>query len=202
MALSPKIRRQLRKAFDTEDIGLLANAGCGPATGVLLSGLEHFLDQVDAAYAQNDERVKLAARNLQLCSEELTQTNCELKAFNAVMHTMLGELGQGLMMFGPDGLCSDSYSSACVTLFGMPPVGRPIAEVLGLEASIQPAFQAAIDLAYRNDPAMPFDDIMAVAPRRIERAGGAHLELSYRPIRDCSGQLVSILVIATGCAVS
>ena len=174
MARSRKIRRQLRKAFDTEDIGLLTRMGSGPATGVLLSGLEHFLDQVDAAYAQSDEKLKLAARNLQISSDELTEANRELEALNAAMHTMLGGLGQGLMMFGRDGLCVETYSSACLTLFGEPPVGRPIAEVLGLEASARSRFQAAIDLAYSDDCTMPFDEIMAMAmaPRRIEQAGG------------------------------
>ena len=90
MARSRKIRRQLRKAFDTEDIGLLTRMGSGPATGVLLSGLEHFLDQVDAAYAQGAEKLKLAARSLQISSDELTEANRELEALNAAMHTMLG----------------------------------------------------------------------------------------------------------------
>jgi hypothetical protein len=197
MARSRKIRRQLRKAFDTEDIGLLTHVGNGPATGVLLSGLEHFLDQVDTAYAQSDEKLKIAARNLQISSDELTEANRELEALNAAMHTMLGGLGQGLLMFGCDGLCFDIYSSACLTLFGEPPAGRPIADVLGLEADARPLFQAVIDRAYLNGCAMPFDDIMAMAPRRIEQAGGRIIEMSYRPIRDLGDRLVSILVIAT-----
>jgi two-component system chemotaxis sensor kinase CheA len=197
MERSRKIRRQLRKAFDTEDIGLLARMGSGPATGVLLSGVEQFLDQVDAAYAQGDDKLRLAVRNLQLSSGELTEANRKLESLNAAMHTMLEGLGQGLLMFGRDGRCFDTYSRACLTLFGAPPAGRPIADVLDLPADTWPQFQAVIDLAYRDGCAMPFDDIMAMAPRRIGRAGDPHLEISYRPIRDHAGQLVSILVIAT-----
>jgi hypothetical protein len=199
MARSRKIRRQLRKAFDTEDIRLLTHAGCGPATGVLLSGLEHFLDQVDAAYSQSDEKLKLAARSLQISSDELTDANRELEALNAAMNTMLGGLGQGLLMFGRDGLCFDTYSGTCLTLFGEPPAGRPIAEVLGLEASARSRFQAAVDLAYSDDCAMPFEEIMAmaIAPCRIEQAGDRIIDVSYRPIRDFDGRLVSILVIVT-----
>jgi hypothetical protein len=200
MARSRKIRRQLRKAFDTEDIGLLTSMGSGPATGVLLSGIEHFLDQVDAAYAQSDERLKLAARSLQITSDELTEANRELEALNAAMRTMLGGLGQGLLMFDQDGLCFDIYSSACLPLFGEPPAGRPITEVLGIEADARSRFQTAIDLAYSDDCTMPFDDIMAMAmaPRRIERAGDRNIDVSYRPILDFDGRLVSILVILTG----
>jgi PAS domain-containing protein len=197
MERSRKLRRQLRKAFDTEDIGLLARMGSGPATGVLLSGVEQFLDQVDAAYAQGDDKLKLAARNLQLSSDELTEANRELETLNAAMNTMLEGLGQGLLMFGRDGRCFDTCSRACLTLFGAPPAGRPIAELLDLPADARPRFQAVIDLAYRDDCAMPFDDIMAMAPHRIERTGDLHLEMSYRPIRDYTGQLISILVIAT-----
>ena len=200
MARSHKIRRQLRKAFDTEDIGLLTRMGNCPITGVLLSGLEHFLDQVDAAYAQNEERLKLAARSLQISSDELTEANRELEALNTAMHTMLGGLGQGLLMFGRDGLCFDTYFSACLTLLGEPPVGRPITEVLGIEASARSRFQTAIDLAYSDDCTIAFDEIMAMAmaPRRIEQAGDRNIEVSYRPIRDFDNRLVSILVILTG----
>ena len=199
MERSRKIRRQLRKAFDTEDIGLLLRMGNGPVTGVLLSGLEHFIDQVDASYARSDEKLKLAARSLQICSDELTEANRELEALNAAMRTMLGGLGQGLLMFGRDGLCSDMYSSACLTLFGEPPAGRPIAEVLGIEASARSRFQTAVDLAYSDGCTMPFDDIMAMAaPRRIEQAGDRIIDVSYRPIRDFDDRLVSILVILTG----
>ena len=200
MPRSRRIRRQLRKAFDTEDIGMLTRMGSGPATGVLLSGLEHFLDQVDAAYAQGAERLKLAARSLQISSDELTEANRELEALNAAMHTMLGGLGQGLLMFGRDGVCLDTYFSASLTLSGEPPVGRPIAEVLGIEASGRSRFQTAIDLAYSDDCTMPFDEIiaMAMAPRRIEQAGKRNIDVSYRPIRDFDDRLVSILVILTG----
>src|SRR3954468_9335500 len=159
MARSRKIRRQLRKAFDTEDIELLTRMGSGPAMGVLLSGLDIFLDLVDAAYAQSAERLKLAARNLQISSDELTEANRELEALYAAMHTMLGGLGQGLLMFGRDGLCFDTYSSACLPLFDEPPAGRSIAEVLGLEAGARSRFQAAVDLAYSDDCAIPFDEI-------------------------------------------
>jgi hypothetical protein len=198
MERSRKIRRQLRKAFDTEDTGLLLRMANCPVSGVLLSGLENFIDQVDASYARSDEKLKLAARSLQISSDELTRANRELEALNAAMHTMLGGLGQGLLMFGRDGLCSDMYSSACLTLFGEQPAGRPIAEVLGIEASARSRFQTAIDLAYSDDCTMPFDEIMAMAPRRIEQAGDRNIDVSYRPIRDFDDRLVSILVILTG----
>src|SRR4051812_22920993 len=200
MARSRKIRRQLRKAFDTEDIELLTRMGSGPAMGVLLSGLDIFLDLVDAAYEQDEEKLKLAARNLQISSDELTEANRELEALNAAMHTMLGGLGQGLMMFGQDGLCLDTCSSACLSLFGEPPAGRPIAEVLGLEGDARRLFQALIGLAYRDGCLMSFDEIMAKAPRRIARAGAPDVEVSYRPILDPGDRLILILVIATACA--
>jgi hypothetical protein len=92
MERSRKLRRQLRKAFDTEDIGLLARMGSGPATGVLLSGVEQFLDQVDAAYAQGDDKLKLAARNLQLSSDELTEANRELETLRALLTESLAVL--------------------------------------------------------------------------------------------------------------
>src|SRR3954468_4008908 len=125
MERSRKLRRQLRKAFDTEDIGLLARMGSGPATGVLLSGVEQFLDQVDAAYAQGDDKLKLAARNLQLSSDELTEANRELETLNAAMNTMLEGLGQGLLMFGRDGPGQSHFKFERGLWRGMRPSIRP-----------------------------------------------------------------------------
>lgn len=196
MARSRKIRRQLRKAFDTEDIGLLSRVGGSAATDVLLSGFEHFLDQVDAAYAQSDEKLKVAARNLQISSDELTEANHELEALNAALRGMLGALGQGLMLFGRDGICGETCSSACLTLFGAPPAGRPVSDVLGLDNDIRPLFQAAIDQAF-GGAATTFDDIMAAVPHRLVRSDGRVIDVSFRPIRDSRDRLASILVIAT-----
>jgi hypothetical protein len=197
MARSRKIRRQLRKAFDTEDIGLLSRVGGGAVADVLLSGFEHFLDQVDTSYAQSDEKLKLATRNLQISSDELTEANHELEALNAAMRGMLGALGQGLMLFGRDGVCGETYSSACLTLFGAPPAGRPISDVLGLDNDVRPLFQAAVDQVFGNSAAMTFDDVMATAPRRLARSDGRVIDVSFRPIRDSRDRLASILVIAT-----
>jgi hypothetical protein len=198
MARSRKIRRQLRKAFDTEDIGLLNSLGGSAATDVLLSGFEHFLDQVDEAYSQSDEKLKLSARNLQISSDELTEANHELEALNAAMRGMLGALGQGLMLFGRDGVCGGTYSSACLTLFGAPPLGRTVADVLGLCEDARSPFQAAFDLAFGNGITTTFDDFMATAPRRVTQPDGRIIDVSYRPIRDPRDRLTAILVIATG----
>lgn len=198
MVRSRKIRRQLRKSFDTEDVGLLSRVGGSTAADVLLSGFEHFLDQVDAAYAQSDEKLKLAARNLQISSDELTEANHELEALNAAMRGMLDALGQGLMLFGRDGVCGGTYSSACLTLFGAPPLGRPVADVLGLCGDARSPFQAAVDLAFGDGVTTTFDDVMAAAPRRVTQPDGRIIDVSYRPIRDPRDRLISILVIATG----
>jgi hypothetical protein len=198
MARSLKIRRQLRKAFDTEDIGLLNSLGGSAATDVLLSGFEHFLDQVDTSYAQSEEKLKLATRTLQISSDELTEANHELEVLNAAMRGMLGALGQGLMLFGRDGVCGGTYSSACLTLFGAPPLGRPVADVLGLCEDFRSSFQAAVELAFGDGVTTTFDDVMAAAPRRVTQPDGRNIDVSYRPIRDPRDRLTSILVIATG----
>jgi hypothetical protein len=197
MARSRKIRRQLRKAFDTEDIGLLNSLGGSAATDVLLAGFEHFLDQVDAAYTQSDEKLKLSARTLQISSDELTEANHELEALNTAMRGMLGALGQGLILFGRDGVCGETYSSACLTLFGAPPAGRPISDVLGLDNDTRPLFQAAVDQVFGDGAAMTFDEVMATAPYRLTRNDGRVIDVSFRPIRDPRDRLASILVIAT-----
>lgn len=199
MTRSRKIRRQLRRAFDTEDVGLLKRLGSNHAADVLLTGFDHFLDQVEASYAQSDEKLKLAARNLQISSDELTEANRELEALNAAMRSMLGGLGQALMLFGRDGLCGDTYSSACLDLFGRSPAGRPIFDVLGLREDARLLFRAAVDLAFGDGDGgtATFEEVMATVPRWVAQPDGRVVGVSYRPIRDHAGRLISILAIAT-----
>jgi hypothetical protein len=197
MTRSRRIRRQLRRAFDTEDVGLLKRLGSNHAADVLLTGFDHFLDQVEASYAQNDEKLKLAARNLQISSDELTEANRELESLNAAMRSMLGGLGQALMLFGRDGVCGETYSSACLDLFGASPAGRPISDVLSLQEDARPLFQAAVDLVFGDGGATTFEEVMATVPRRVEQPDGRVVGVSYRPIRDHAGRLISILAIAT-----
>ena len=187
MTRSRKIKRQLRRAFDTEDVGLLKRLGSNHAADVLLTGFDHFLDQVEASYAQSDEKLKLAARNLQISTDELTEANRELESLNAAMRSILGGLGQALISFGPDGVCGETYSSACLTLLGASPAGLP--------EDARPQFQAAVDLAFGG--AATFDEVMAAVPPCVTQPDGRMVGVSYRPIRDHAGRLMSILAIAT-----
>jgi hypothetical protein len=198
MTRSRKIRRQLRRAFDTEDVGLLKRLGSNHAADVLLTGFDHFLDQVEASYVQSDEKLRLAARNLQISSDELTEANRELESLNAAMRSMLGGLGQALMLFGRDGVCGDTYSNACLDLFGRSPAGRPIFDVLGLQEYARPLFQAAVDLAFGDGGGgtATFEEVMATVPRWVVQPDGRVVGVSYRPIHD-AGRLISILAIAT-----
>jgi len=67
----PAALDELRQLAATPDISK-ASAG-------LLSGLGHFLNQVEEAYAQNDQDLDLKTRSLQISSIELSHTNDRLR---------------------------------------------------------------------------------------------------------------------------
>ncbi len=95
------------------------------------------------------------------------------------MRGMLGALGQGLMLFGRDGVCGGTYSSACLTLFGAPPAGRPIADVLGLCEDARSPFQAAVDLVFGDGVTMTFDESWRRRRAGSTQPDGRIIDVSY-----------------------
>jgi signal transduction histidine kinase/CheY-like chemotaxis protein len=99
---SKRVARLFRKHFDIEDAeGALAdlqkNGPGSPQAKAILDGLPAFLKEIDGIFAQGDERLHIAVRNLEISSAELNQANRNLERMrHAQKMEALGKLTGGI----------------------------------------------------------------------------------------------------------
>lgn len=203
--LSKRLARLLRKHFEiTEpdaalDILKTAKSEAQPAeVQAVLGNFADFLKSIDDGYSEFDDRLKIAVRNLDISSEELNQSNLALERLNITTSAMMEGLGQALLFFDADGLCSAVFSKACLSLLECNPSGRHIADVLRMETEARDDFVPLIGLMFDGDAtALSFDDLIALAPQYYAHSQGLHIALSYKPMRTPSGAIMGVLLVAT-----
>jgi two-component system chemotaxis sensor kinase CheA len=110
----------------------------------------------------------------------------------------LDTLGQGLFSFGPEGLCSSTYSKACLWLLEGSPGGKHIADVLKLDHNSQETIASLLNILFSNSSGLiSLDDIFDLFPSEFTHSQGLSVALQYRPIKDIMGAIYSVVVIAT-----
>ncbi|MDF3025419.1 MAG: histidine kinase [Alphaproteobacteria bacterium] len=204
--ISKRLARLLRKHFDAADAdafiaGLLQQAEDIALPDNIRENIRRFpafLAQVDDSYNELDERLKIAVRNLEMSSEELNNSNFALLRHNIATNAMMEGLGQGLLFFGPDGICSPVYSRACLTLLEGNPADRHISDILRLDERQRADFEPLIGLMFDVDStALSFDELIALAPHFYKHSQGLQIALSYKPMQGATGALMGILLVAT-----
>lgn len=114
------------------------------------------------------------------------------------MESILESLGQAILYFDRQGVCGPVCSRACMTLLETDPRGRPLAEVLKLDAMQRERFLPLLNLLFDGDAtAMPFEELILLAPQRFRHSKDLRIALTYRPILDAEGNRSGILLIAT-----
>lgn len=207
MTLSRKVIRLFKKRIGSEDIDSLFREAGDVAVAVpedknltrqLLAGLPALCADLDEAYAQYDERIRVALHSLQLSSEELGQANFSLEKLNASIKTMLESLGQGFLFFDGTGVCSPVFSKACLDLLEKDPANKPVVEVLGFDQQEAEGFGSLLSLVFDMDQmALDFEDLVGLAPQRYRHSKGRIISLAYRPMHNAAGAVTNILLIAT-----
>lgn len=204
--ISKRLARLFKKHFailDPDDAvsriaGYAATPGLPEEAGAVLAHFPEFLTSLDTGYTEYDDRLKIAVRNLDISSEELNLTNQTLERLNISINAMLESLGQALLFFNADGVCSPVFSKACLELLECNPSGRHITEVLRLGEKASADFSPLIGLMFDIDAtALSFDDLIALAPRYYEHSQGLTVELSYKPMHAQAGGLIGVLLVAT-----
>ncbi|HYD17914.1 MAG TPA: ATP-binding protein [Patescibacteria group bacterium] len=186
MEISGKLKRQLARHL-------------GDATRVDdMPGLSALLHEVDAAYAERQDRVRVAQRNTDIATIEFLQIIGERDALLLAMRKVLDSLGQAVLFFDREGIVSPVYSSACLTLLEKDPAGLHIGAVLALPGESAQRLQELIELVFHGRSTIfPFDELMRLAPKRYAHTGGLAVSLQYRPMYNTAGKLSAILMIAT-----
>lgn len=206
MAYSKRFSRLFKRHFGTDAIDqvitqfsqLPAGASLPEDIAQMLGKFEGFLQGVEEAHDQYEDRMKVALRNIEISSDELNDANKQLERLNLSINAMLESLGQGLLFFDGTGICGPVYSKACLTLLEGKPVGRPVGEVLKLDAAAAARFQSLMDIVFNPaSTAMSFDDLVTLAPAWYPHGGGRKIALTYRPMYKNEFDIRAILVIAS-----
>lgn len=110
---------------------------------------------------------------------------------------LVNSLGQGFIVFGRDGLCGGVYSQACLDLLETVPAGRDVAEVLRVPEAERSDFKDWLDILYKNDHALNFEDVIRFFPTHFPHSQGRRIILEYKPVLGQQDEIVRIVVIAT-----
>lgn len=202
---SKKILRQVKKNFGDEaaEAAFLAIAdylktqspkGIDPD---LPSHFPAFITNIDATYAEYEDKVKTAFRSLELSSGELNSTNFALEKLNSSMNAMMDSLGQGLVFFGRDGVCSPVYSKISASFLDGSPGGRRIVDILHLDQKQIENFDLWLSIVFDTTSALSFDDLAELAPDHFINSNGQYIQLEYRSVMAASGLMAGVLLIAT-----
>ncbi len=137
-------------------------------------------------------------RNIQLSSDELNEVNLQLEHLNGSIKAMLESIGQGFLFFNKDGVCAPIFSRACLDLIGKNPSEKHIVDVLELDEEKSANLRSLVELVFdENRVALPFEELMKLAPRRYTNRNGRIISLAYRPMHGGKKNIIGALVIAT-----
>lgn len=163
----------------------------------ILEKFPSFVDAVEKSYSEYESRLYIAARNIELSSEELTTALHDVEELNLNINTMLNSLGQGLLFFDRNGICSSIHSRSAIDLLGSNPSGRNLAEVIDLSEDPE-IFHRWLSLLFSDSTALSFDDIKAFLPSEFENHKGRYIEFDYKPMyHPDNDKLIGVLLIAT-----
>lgn len=202
-----KLSRQYKRYLgaDTAEIDIAAIAlalrageSVDPNSGLIerLENFPRFVDTIEKSYAEYEERLKIATRNIEISSKELTNAYQRLENLNININAMLDSLGQGLLFFDKDGICSSVYSKSSLDILGTDPSNKPLPEVLDFNEKNRQTFQSWLRIVFSGDSALEFNDLKGLLPQEIIKAKGRIIELDYRPMYLSENKLMGILLIA------
>lgn len=163
----------------------------------ILKNFPAFFETIDKSYAEYEDRINIATRNVEISSQELTATLNKVESLNLNINAMLDSLGQALLFFNSEGICSDVYSKSCISILGGCPANRPVGDVLNFTEDAKETFATWLEVVFASHSAMNFDDLKALLPNEFINPEGAYIELDYKPMHLYDQSLSGVLLIAT-----
>jgi two-component system, chemotaxis family, sensor kinase CheA len=136
-------------------------------------------------------------RRVAIPIEQMGELMRRMERHDIAMNAMLDSLGQGLLFFDGQGICSPIFSKACLKLLETTPAEKHIGDVLRLPEKKRLLLMTVIDLLFKNKLPLGFEELSKLVPDRFEHSEGLAVSLSYRPINGLGGQLSHVLVVAT-----
>ena len=127
--------------------------------------------------------------------EALKESETKIQRQLLTTNAMIDGLGQGFLMIDSSGVCLPVYSKACDELLEASPGGKPLSEVLKVPASEAGDFNDWVRALFMDQ--VFFEDMAAFGPKEFKHSQNRVISLEYKPLRDASGQLQNVVLVAT-----
>ena len=195
---SKKLQRQLKRAFGVNALDDLVNEARGVlATSTertpeeqrrldFLAQLPEFLENIDRSYAENEDRLAMASRNIDISSAELSRAREAVTA-------MVDSLTEGYMVINPSGVCDGVYSRVSLEIFETAPAGRHLFDLLRLAGEERETAEDWLRLAFADR--MGLTELAELGPRVFVNSHGQEFRLGYSLVRDYAGVITGLVVI-------
>lgn len=125
---------------------------------------------------------------------EIFRTRQALTEATRTLSTILAQEGQAYLTFNREGKVSHTHSRSCLDILGCEPGNMYIEDVLKIEPSQRESFKDWIGILF--DQVIDFKEAVPLGPSEFDGEDHRKISLSYRPIQNDAGEIMSILVIA------
>ncbi len=153
-----------------------------------LEAKEGYIKDLEVARAELEKYSK----NLE---EIVAQRTQELSLANRTLQAVIDSLGQGFFTFDKDGKCGNLFTKACNDLLQTEPAGKLIDKVLKVDEGAKSEFKMWVDSLF-SEP-LPFEDLRSLGPDWFKGDVNRSVFLEYFPIREESGAISDVVVVAT-----
>lgn len=127
--------------------------------------------------------------------KEIYKLRQSLNDSSRILKTILAQDGQAYLIFLEDGKVSLTYSRSCIKLLDCEPGNMHIGDVLRIPEEKREDFNNWIDILFQQ--LIDIEEAIVLGPKQYNDNKGRSIELSYEPIKNDVGDLLSILVVAT-----
>lgn len=132
------------------------------------------------------------SKNLEKMVEART---AELSEANQLMTAILNSLGQGILVFDKNGNCLPFKSKVCTEVLEADLTVQKVTDVLKLNGSEKQSFDQWLDALFSE--MIPFEDLCGLGPSQYHHSRGHFIALNFNPMRDASGTLKGVVMVAT-----
>lgn len=132
------------------------------------------------------------SKNLEKMVEERT---LQVQKANQMLNAIMNSLGQGFLVFDQEGTCGSIFTKACIDILESNPAEQKIWDVLKTPENEKPQFVKWLQATFQE--ALPFDNMIELAPRTFSHSQKRHITIDYFPLRTPTGEISQIVLVAT-----